>query len=203
MSETPDLTNKPDTRHTLLSHCLSVLAFRILLRACFVIVNLFVLIMHTNLLFVDAGRKSAAAERELSVDGQKEIYPLLINRYLAMDFGSEEQVLGGKSAARVLTAVRGSKNDRFDIGWRTAGESEDGVFGEKELRQDLMIVINLHKSWSKVVADPDHWERIYIGEMYREADQIMKESANQKHEPRSPSPATNPINIYAELLCSI
>lgn len=133
-----------------------------------------------DLLFVDAGRKSAAAERELSIDGKKEIYPLVINRYLAMDFESEEQVLGGKSAARVLTAVRGSKNDRFDIGWRTAGESEDGVFGEKELRQDLMIVINLHKSWSKVVADPEHWERIYIGEMYKEADQIQKESAESK-----------------------
>ena len=92
-----------------------------------------------DLLFVDAGRKSAAAERELSIDGKKEIYPLVINKYIAMDFESEEQVLGGKSAARVLTAVRGSKNDRFDIGWRTAGESEDGTFGEKELRQDLMI----------------------------------------------------------------
>lgn len=133
-----------------------------------------------DLLFVDAGRKSAAAERELSVDGKKEIYPLVINRYLDMDFESEEQVLGGKSAARVLTAVRGSKNDRFDIGWRTAGESEDGTFGEKELRQDLMIVINLHKSWSKVIADPAHWERIYIGEMYKEAEEIMKESAETK-----------------------
>ena len=133
-----------------------------------------------DLLFVDAGRKSAAAERELSVDGKKEIYPLVINRYLGMDFDSEEQVLGGKSAARVLTAVRGSKNDRFDIGWRTAGESEDGTFGEKELRQDLMIVINLHKSWSKVIADPAHWERIYIGEMYKEAEEIMKESAETK-----------------------
>ncbi len=133
-----------------------------------------------NLLFVDAGRKSAAAERELSIDGKKEIYPLVINKYIAMDFESEEQVLGGKSAARVLTAVRGSKNDRFDIGWRTAGESEDGTFGEKELRQDLMIVINLHKSWSKVVADPAHWERIYIGEMYKEAEEIMQESAESK-----------------------
>ena len=133
-----------------------------------------------DLLFVDAGRKSAAAERELSIDGKKEIYPLVINRYLGMDFESEEQVLGGKSAARVLTAVRGSKNDRFDIGWRTAGESEDGTFGEKELRQDLMIVINLHKSWSKVIADPAHWERIYIGEMYKEAEEIMKESAETK-----------------------
>ena len=133
-----------------------------------------------DLLFVDAGRKSAAAERELSIDGKKEIYPLVINRYIAMDFESEEQVLGGKSAARVLTAVRGSKNDRFDIGWRTAGESEDGTFGEKELRQDLMIVINLHKSWSKVVADPAHWERIYIGEMYKEAEEIMKDSADSK-----------------------
>ncbi|MEE2940357.1 MAG: hypothetical protein VX460_08235 [Planctomycetota bacterium] len=135
-----------------------------------------------DLLFVDAGRKSAAAERELSIDGKKEIYPLVINRYLQMDFESEEQVLGGKSAARVLTAVRGSKNDRFDIGWRTAGESEDGTFGDRELRQDLMIVINLHKSWSKVVADPAHWERIYIGEMYKEADEIMKESAENKLE---------------------
>ena len=104
----------------------------------------------------------------------------MINRYLELDFDSEEQVLGGKSAARVLTAVRGSKNDRFDIGWRTSGESEDGTFGEKELRQDLMIVINLHKSWSKVVADPAHWERIYIGEMYKEAEEIMKESAESK-----------------------
>ena len=133
-----------------------------------------------DLLFVDAGRKSAAAERELSVDGKKEVYPLVINRYIKMDFESEEQVLGGKSAARVLTAVRGSKNDRFDIGWRTAGESEDGTFGEKELRQDLMIVINLHKSWSQVLADPAHWERIYIGEMYKEAEEIMKDSAESK-----------------------
>lgn len=133
-----------------------------------------------DLLFVDAGRKSSAAEKALSIDGKREIYPLLINRYIAMDFDDEEAVMGGKLAARVLTAVRGSKNDRFDIGWRTAGESEDGTFGDKELRQDLMIVINFHKSWSKVVADPAHWERIYIGEMYKEAEEIMKESAESK-----------------------
>ena len=43
-----------------------------------------------------------------------------------------------------------------------------------------MIVINLHKSWSKVIADPAHWDRIYIGEMYKEAEEIMKESAETK-----------------------
>ena len=31
-----------------------------------------------------------------------------------------------------------------------------------------------------MIADPAHWERIYIGEMYKEAEEIMKESAETK-----------------------
>lgn len=125
-----------------------------------------------ELMFANEGRKSNQAAKRLGEDGNKFAYPAIINRLMKIDFSNTEEVESGKVAARALTGARGSKNMRFDIGWQTPATSGTDELTERALRQDLMLIINTHRSWSKVEEDPAHWENLYLGEDYKESKEI-------------------------------
>ena len=130
-----------------------------------------------DLMFANEGRKSNQAATRLGEDGNKFAYPAIINRLMKVDFTNLEDVESGKVAARALTGARGSKNMRFDIGWQTPATSGTDELTEKAHRQDLMLIINTHRSWSKVIEDPTHWEKLYLGDNYKESKEIEAKAA--------------------------
>ena len=104
-----------------------------------------------------SGAEGKKARARLALAGQA-AWPAIINRLVQLDPRIAEDGRMGSLATLTLSDARGSESPAgFD--WRSPQSDGSGQMKPHDLYYNCRLITLLHDGWSKVLADPKHWDK--------------------------------------------